>query len=373
MSTATGIGHVNLNRKMGSYTTALVPSVGDLTQTYDREGDNPTCYPDFEAAGAEKPLLNFIVISSRVAQGTTVPDQVKWYFNGMQISFGADGISTGALEGYFEMVTPSSANNYRYPGLRVLKNLVKVGAYAPITIRVEGRVILGNDSDTLQASYTIDISQDTGGVKNVVKVGAVNPAQGFTIVDKNGSVQIKAVSYREGRTLVDPASLTHKWFRLEGGDWVEITSLGGPEAMSGPGNSVLTVHEGDVLVQGLYKCEVYEDGAYFGQDTEKVVDASDCYEIQFFYTPAHATISDDPDGCHSVEVQVAVIARKTQVVIVSKEKARATFTVLDAAGNRLNESECITIKNSQAVTLDMISQSDTGVDVAVQVEIPSAA
>ena len=369
MSVQTGIGVVSFNRKMGSYTTALQCSEGDLSQLYTGDATSFTCIPDFEAAGYVKPVLNFVVVSSRVAEGTVTPTNIRWYFNGALISFGTDGVSTGNLAGYFEMITPTAANGYMYPGLRVLKNLPGIGNFAPINIRVEGQVAVGTDTDTIQASYTIDIRQNTGGTSNIVKVAAVSPVQGFVISSKSGSVQLKAVAYRNGTTLVSPASLTHKWFRMSGGAWVEITSAG-PETISGDGGSILTVHEADVMVQGMYKCEVYDSGKMFGQDVEKVLDASDCYEVLFHYTPADATISDDPAGNHSVNARVSVISRKTQGTVVAKDASQAKFTVIDPAGNILNTGENPVQKNSQDVTLAMVQQAGTDVQIICEVDVP---
>lgn len=369
MSTMTAIGQVAFSKKIGSYTTAIQCSEGDLTQLYTGDQSSYSCIPDFEAAGYDSPLLSFVVISSRVAEGVAQMKNVKWFFNETEITFGSNGLSTGTFAGCFEQVTPSASNGYLYPGIKVKKNLVGVANFAPIAIRAQGQITVGNDSDTVQASCTIGIQQNTGGMKNLVKISAVSALAGFTITQKGGSVQIKAVCYRGGTTLMSATALTYWWYRMSAGQWVEITSSG-PETIGGSGNSMLTIHEADILVTGMYKCEAYENGVLFGQDTEKVVDASDCYLVNFHYTPAHATISDDPSGCHSVNVKVEVISRKTQQVIVDKDSTQALFTVLDPAGNLMNAGQNTTKKNSQDVTLTMVQQSETGVQVVVEVDVP---
>ncbi|MCM1356424.1 MAG: hypothetical protein NC212_08475 [Staphylococcus sp.] len=361
MNTATGVGFVSFTKKIGSYTTAIQCSEGDLSQLYTGDETNYTCVPDFEAAGYDSPLLSFVVVSSRVAEGVASLGTVKWYFNDTEILFGSNGVSTN-FSGAFEKVTPTSANGYVYPGIKVLKNLVAIGGFAPITIKATGRIIVGNDSDTVQASYTIGISQNTGGSTNIVKIAASNAAQGFTITEKGGSVKIKAVCYREGKTLVSPTALTYKWYKMGSGVWSQIAGATGSE---------LTINEGDIMVTSLYMVEVYDGGKLFGRDTEKIVDASDCYLVEFHFTPATANISDDPDGVHNVNVKVSVASRKTGATIVTKDAAQALFTVLDPAGVILNGSSSTTKKNSQDVTLAMVQQAECGVQVVTEVDIPA--
>lgn len=367
MSTATAVGQVSFSKKIGSYTTSIQCSKGNLTQLYTGDASGYSCVPDFEAAGYTPPLLSFVVISSRAAEGVADLRDVKWFFNEAEIQFDSNGLSTGSFAGYFEKVSPSAANGYLYPGIKVKKNLVALASFAPASIKAQGRIVVGNDSDTVQAVYTVGIQQNTGGTVNLVKIAAVSAVNGFTITTKGGSVQIKAISYRAGRTLVNPSSLTYKWFRMTAGQWVQVTT--GPETISADG-SILTVHEADILVSGTYRVEVYSSGTLFGQDTETVVDASDCYLVEFHYSPAHATISDDPAGCHSVNVKVSVVSRKTQQVIVQKESASAYFTVLDPAGNLMNSGQNTTKKNSQDVTLAMVQQAETGVQIVVEVDVP---
>lgn len=367
MSTVTAVGQVAFSPKIGSYSSNLFCSEGDLSQLYTGDASSYSCVPDFEAAGYTPPLLDFVVTSSRVAEGLADVRDVKWYFNDTEIQFGSGNISTGSFSGYFEKVTPSASNGYVYPGLKIKKNLVAIANFAPATIKATGRIVVGNDSDTIQAFITAKIQQNTGGAVNLVKIAAVSAVDGFAISTKGGSVQIKAVSYRAGRTLVNPTSLTYKWFKLTAGQWVQITN--GPETISSDG-STLTVHEADILVSGMYKVEVYSSGTLFGQDTQMVVDASDCYLVEFHYDPASATITDDPAGNHSVNVQVAVVSRKTGQVIVQKANAQAYFTVVDSAGNILNSGQNTVKKSSQDVTLAMVQQAESGVQIIVEVDVP---
>ena len=131
MSTVTAVGQVAFSPKIGSYSSNLFCSEGDLSQLYTGDASSYSCVPDFEAAGYTPPLLDFVVTSSRVAEGLADVRDVKWYFNDTEIQFGSDNISTGSFSGYFEKVTPSASNGYVYPGLKIKKNLVAIANFAP--------------------------------------------------------------------------------------------------------------------------------------------------------------------------------------------------------------------------------------------------
>ena len=88
---------------------AIQCNQGDLYQEYMGEASAPTnIAPDFASL---KPVLSFILTSSRVAEGLVVPSSMKWYFNDVEIKFSGN-VSTNTF-GTFQ-VYPLPA---RYDGL----------------------------------------------------------------------------------------------------------------------------------------------------------------------------------------------------------------------------------------------------------------
>ena len=64
---------------------AIQCNQGDLYQEYMGEASAPTnIAPDFASL---KPVLSFILTSSRVAEGLVVPSSMKWYFNDVEIKW----------------------------------------------------------------------------------------------------------------------------------------------------------------------------------------------------------------------------------------------------------------------------------------------
>ena len=65
-----------------------------------------------------------------------------------------------------------------------------------------------------------------------------------------------------------------------------------------------------------------------------------------------------------------MVSRKTGQVIVQKANAQAYFTVVDSAGNILNSGQNTVKKSSQDVTLAMVQQAESGVQIIVEVDVP---
>lgn len=75
MSTASKVGQVVFSQKAGIYMPAVVCDKGDLYQEYDGDVSAPVnVAPDFSVM---KPVLSYILTSSRVAEGVVVPSSVN--------------------------------------------------------------------------------------------------------------------------------------------------------------------------------------------------------------------------------------------------------------------------------------------------------
>ena len=96
MSLASATGQVIFSQKGGVYMPAIQCNQGDLYQEYMGEASAPTnIAPDFASL---KPVLSFILTSSRVAEGLVVPSSMKWYFNDVEIKFSGN-VSTNTFGG----------------------------------------------------------------------------------------------------------------------------------------------------------------------------------------------------------------------------------------------------------------------------------
>ena len=142
MSLASATGQVIFSQKGGVYMPAIQCNQGDLYQEYMGEASAPTnIAPDFASL---KPVLSFILTSSRVAEGLVVPSSMKWYFNDVEIKFSGN-VSTntfGGETGHFKFI-PYQPGTTDYYGLQIVKNLVKASGAASCTIKGEATVTVG--------------------------------------------------------------------------------------------------------------------------------------------------------------------------------------------------------------------------------------
>lgn len=317
MSEASKVGQVVFSQKSGIYMPALMCDKGDLYQEYDGDAGAPSNVAlDFSVM---KPVLSYILTSSRVAEGVVVPSSVKWYFNDVEILFSGN-VSTntfGGETGHFKFV-PYQAGVNNYYGLQIVKNLVKASTAASCTIKAVGTVTVGNVSDEIQFVYSIPVTKGVGNQKVVTIASGDNKY--FAIREKGGSVILTAVARMGASELT--ANLAYRWFRMVNGAWQVITGQTGKN---------LTVTDGMVDTTGIFKVEVSQSGNLIGIDTQTVMDLSDPYDIITNPVPEDETIVSGSGGSVTY---TPILVKRGQTT-----KAKETlfcFSFMDSAGVVLN-------------------------------------
>ena len=316
---------------------------GDLFIDYEGTTNDVTAvYPNFATT---KPILYFVCMSSRVAEGVADPDAMEYYFNGEKITF-SGGVSTGTFAGYFQTVAPSG--DQLYYGLQILKDISALAGYAPATIKMVATVSYGTQSDTIQATYTIPIQQATGSSYRVTI--AAGDTKNFVITAKGGSCILKAMAYQSGNALTK--DLTYVWEKMEATGWVEIT---------GATSQTLTVYADDINTYGEYRVHVKRAGAEIGTDIQSVMDTSDPYDIDPHPSPEDEAITEDTSGNGEVTYTPVVVKRGTATKALDTQ---FYFVLKDAAGVYLN-SDRTTPKASQTVTRAHCLQAGGDVSVTI--------
>lgn len=317
MSTASKVGQITYLQKSGVYMTAIMCDKGDLYQEFEGESSAPTSItPDFTTM---KPTLAFMLTSTRVAEGIVVPTSIKWYFNDVLLTF-TNNVSTNTLAGetgHFKFV-PYQAGVTNYPGIQILKNLVKASAGASCTIKAVATVTVGNVSDEVQYVYSIPITKSVGNQK-VVTIMAGDDKY-FAIREKGGSVILSAVA-RMGASILT-TGLTYKWYKMTAGAWVAIAGQTGKN---------LTVTESMVDTTAIFKVEVSQNSSLIGLDTQTVIDLSDPYDIITNPTPEDETITSGTDG---TVVYAPILVKRGQTT--KAKDMTFYFTFMDSAGVVLN-------------------------------------
>lgn len=345
MSVASTTRTIKFISKAGTYTAVIVCPDGDLYQEWEGTlADITNIFPNFEQT---KPVLYFICMSSRVAEGVATPDGIDYYFNGTKITFSGD-TSSGTFAGLFKKVTPSGDNLYY--GLQIVKNIAAAAGYAPAVIKMVATVSYGTQSDQITASYTIPIQQATGSSYRVTIAAGDN--KNFVITEKGGSCILKAMAYQSGQPLT--ADLTYQWEKMGVSGW---------ETLSGKTAQTLTVADSDIKTHGEYRVTVFRGGAEIGKDIQGVMDATDPFDIDPHPDPEDEAITEDTSGNGQVTYTPVVVKRGTNI------KALDTtfyFVVKDAAGVYLNsQADRTTPAASYSVTRAHCQQAGGDVSVTI--------
>lgn len=338
MSIASKVGQVVFSQKSGVYMPAIMCDKGDLYQEYDGEPSAPTgIAPDFTTL---KPVLSFLLTSSRVAEGIVVPSSIKWYFNDVLLAF-TSNVSTntfGGETGHFKFI-PYAAGTTNYYGLQIVKNLVKASAGASCTIKAVATVTVGNVSDEVQFIYSIPITKGVGN-QNVVTIVSGDDKY-FAIRDKGGSVILSALTRRGASEIT--SGLAYKWYRMVNGAWQVIT---------GQTATILTVTDSMVDTTGVFKVEVSQNGNLIGLDTQTVMDLSDPYDILTNPNPEDETIVSGSGG--SVTYTPILVKRGTTT---KAKEMLFYFVFMDSAGVILNPSTANVAAASGTCTEAMCQQA----------------
>lgn len=343
MSVASTSRTIKFISKAGTYTALIMSPSGDLFIDYEGTTNDVTAvYPNFATT---KPILYFVCMSSRVAEGVADPDAMEYYFNGEKITF-SGGVSTGTFAGYFQTVAPSG--DQLYYGLQILKDISALAGYAPATIKMVATVSYGTQSDTIQATYTIPIQQATGSSYRVTI--AAGDTKNFVITAKGGSCILKAMAYQSGNALTK--DLTYVWEKMGASGWETIT---------GATSQTLTVYAYDINTYGEYRVHVKRAGAEIGTDIQSVMDASDPYDIDPHPSPEDEAITEDTTGNGEVTYTPVVVKRGTSTKALDTQ---FYFVLKDAAGVYLN-SDRTTPKASQTVTRAHCVQAGGDVSVTI--------
>lgn len=343
MSVASTSRTIKFISKAGTYTALIMSPSGDLFIDYEGTTNDVTAvYPNFATT---KPILYFVCMSSRVAEGVADPDAMEYYFNGEKITF-SGGVSTGTFAGYFQTVAPSG--DQLYYGLQILKDISALAGYAPATIKMVATVSYGTQSDTIQATYTIPIQQATGSSYRVTI--AAGDTKNFVITAKGGSCILKAMAYQSGNALTK--DLTYVWEKMGASGWETIT---------GATSQTLTVYADDINTYGEYRVHVKHAGAEIGTDIQSVMDASDPYDIDPHPNPEDEAITEDTTGNGEVTYTPVVVKRGTSTKALDTQ---FYFVLKDAAGVYLN-SDRTTPKTSQTVTRAHCVQAGGDVSVTI--------
>ena len=350
MSVASASRTIKFISKAGTYSAIISTPSGDLYQMWEGSTSDVTnIFPNFAST---KPLLYFVCMSSRTAEGICTPDSIDFYVGSTKLTFSGDTSTNnfGGETGHFKKIFPSGSQLYY--GLQIVKNLVVPFGFSPVTIRMVAKISYGTQSDEIEASYSIPISQSTGTAYKVT-IGA-GDTKNFVITEKGGSCILKALAYLSGNAL--SSGLSYVWEKLTSSGWQTLATT----------TQTLTVADTDIDTFGQFRVTVSQNGAEIGKDIQGVMDASDPYDIDPCPDPEDETIHEDTTGNGSITYTPKVVKRGTTTKALT---CLFTFVVKDVNGVYLNPaSERTTPAASCTVTRDqcLAGGGDISIDIFAQ-------
>lgn len=289
--------------KVGTFTTYLQSSQGDLWQTYTLNGGQYTgITPDYETL---QPVLYLVCISSRTSGLTGITGTPEWYFGYIRLNEGNvinASISGKAASSYFELVSPTTGQPYY--GLRIKKNIVELTAGSSVTIKAVGtlRISVTGSTDTVQAQAAISITPATANgshvsILDITDVGGGIVGRSFTFTGEAQTITMKAQTYMGASLLdgtaaqADSNNMTYQWQKISNGAWTDITQSPSRASLA----QTLTVSEDDVMTYQQYRCAVYRDSELLGYGTANIMDATDPFAISPNPNPVDETITEEED------------------------------------------------------------------------------
>ena len=233
-----------------------------LFQVFMAGTDNFT--PDFEATSADQQPTVYPVIRAASTGAVVTPQTYTWKYNGVELTFGEDNLSTnGGMEGVFEKIASYAATvdtvEYTLPAIRVKKNLAAIGNYDndrisfSCTLETNGSQININEIGT-----TVTIMEQTDN-SYYIQITASDEA----INDVGETVTLTAHVYKSGVEVLDTIGYTFQWYKR-----------GITDTAWGTGKT-RTVSHSDVNSMLPVRCEVKLDGNVVGNGFTYVVDYTD--------------------------------------------------------------------------------------------------
>lgn len=280
---AQAVGSVEYTKQGGTYFIKMVSDFGDIRQkyaSYDVNNNEASgIVPDFTNPVQQPTIEAYITNSKKGAE--VYPNNAKWTANGVELTFGEDGISTQNFcgeTGHFKYIAADAKKKTR-AGLKILKNLVVPFNATPVLIEFVGIVADGNNSKKIPGSYTIPVLESTSNGM-MVRISASNGG----ILDKDhASIKLKANIDDTGGAII--SNPTYAWEAT--GDSGDFEALG-----VGYTGKEITVNLADVSNSRLYKVTV----AGIGSDVQRVEDHTDELRVVPNPTPPEEEIVEGSNG-----------------------------------------------------------------------------
>lgn len=242
---------------------------GPLLQAYSKGVDRYT--PDWGALAENKrPVVYPALIDLSTGQ-PMVPNTVTYKYNGIDVTFGEDGLSTNkGWEGAFKLVTGYSATiagkTATLTAMRVMKNLVPLSGGDNDRISCSGTIEQNGQSIAFNELSTTVVIQESGGSAYYLHLYADNTA----LTTAGATTKVYADLYKDAQKMNDLTGFSFMWRkRSAAGD----TDLGTTQSV--------TVSTNDIDGALTLVCSALQGAAEIAANQIQVFDFSDSYQLRF--------------------------------------------------------------------------------------------
>lgn len=254
---------------------------GTLSQNFNPRTGVPV--PNWKTDASTRPSVYPVIRRGSVYMSRTQIYNAKWYYNGIQITFGNDGKSTNfkdsAGDPMFQLGTTSvelGGHTYSLDLLTIIGNVASEGNTDLDTISYDGSVELnGKQISFPLCSVDIKISE----MSTTGYLGLLSPESAI-ISEKGQTVDITATLYDDAGQ--QPTTWFTKWFNA--GTGAEITAARGKKK--------LTVTEAEVTDNLVVRCDFYTDSAYTNKVTTAFASVDDTQDPEYLYISMDGSNSD---------------------------------------------------------------------------------
>lgn len=313
---------------------------GQTTIQYVRQGDTLNCSlrstfplkqfvtsvnglvtPSFQD---NTPCIYPVIRSSLRAQRVSaITSDVHWYYNGAEITFAQDGLSTGpagVTAGTFKSEL-KTVDGFQVPTLTILQNLASPQNIDSDIIEFRSTVNTGFVT-VVSASIEVSIEQTEG----EAYVPYITIGNGGTIDSEHTSLQATAHLLVGGTEKLAADGVTFAWYKMR-----VAAGTDGWVAINGATSPALTIGAADINSEELYKCVM----TYSGRMAEAVVEVVDETDPMVMYlNPVDASNQPVPEFVSTIQ---QAIYYKPKVLKRSAETEVSgyvfDFLLTDAAGN----------------------------------------
>lgn len=243
-----------------------------LIQRYAKGTDK--FIPDFDSLETSAKSVAVLILRDTTGM-LYVPSIVKWMYNGIELTFDANGLSNnGGMAGVFQKIDRYSTNvgieNVELPALRVMKNLVPLSGYDNDRLSVSGTIeVDGSQIGFGEVPKEVIIQETTGNQYDIL----ISNSVGSQILSPTDKITQSVLIFKDGVKVTDLTGITYKWYKM---------LAAGDIALGTAATQLINADDVDNVLR--MRCDVYHQGVLIGSGYDQVTDFSDLYICECIIT-----------------------------------------------------------------------------------------